>query len=70
MKQSAKSTVSVQGSTVDFFPTESVPCDFIPSQGQVETLAKRLTPEIKRYFADGQVQQEFAAWQARQKNAA
>ena len=40
---------------------------FIPTQDQIDTLARRMMPEIKRFFADVQIQQEFAVWQEKQK---
>ena len=39
---------------------------YTPSQAQIDALARRLLPEIKKFFADGQVQKEFAEWQATQ----
>ncbi len=41
---------------------EVMPDNFIPSQEQIEMLARRMIPEIKRFFADEEVQQEFARW--------
>jgi hypothetical protein len=38
---------------------------FTPTQEQIDTLARRLMPEIKKYFADEQIQKEFAEWQKR-----
>ena len=32
------------------------------SDRQIEIFARRLLPEIKRYFADESVRQEFEAW--------
>ena len=46
-------------------PNEMLPTGFSPSQDQIETLARRLMPEIIKFFADGQVQEEFAQWQER-----
>jgi hypothetical protein len=42
--------------------TETVPAVFAPSQEQIDVLARRLMPEIKRFFADEQIQQEFESW--------
>ena len=56
-------------STTPDLTTEIIPTGFTPSQEQLDDLARRLMPEIKKYFADGQVQAEFAAWLAK-KNAA
>ena len=42
--------------------TETVPRDFVPSQDQIDALARRLMPEIKKFFADVQVQKEFTEW--------
>ena len=41
---------------------------FTPTQAQIDTFARRLAPEIKKFFADEQIQKEFAKWQ--EKNAA
>ena len=43
--------------------TETEPTQFAPTQAQIDALARRLMPEIKRFFADVQVQREFAEWQ-------
>ncbi len=40
----------------------SVPNDVVPSSEQIDALALRLIPDIKRFFADEQIQKEFAAW--------
>jgi len=50
--------------------TETVPTDFTPTQEQFDALARRLMPEIKKFFADEQVQKEFAEWKGRQDRAA
>jgi len=42
---------------------------FVPSREQIDALACRLMPEIKKFFADEQVQQEFVRWQENQKTA-
>ncbi len=41
---------------------EALPENFIPSQEQIEMLARRMIPEIKRFFADEEVQHEFSRW--------
>jgi len=46
--------------------TEIIPADYIPTQDQLDALARRLMPEIKKFFADEQIQQEFAEWKSRQ----
>ena len=48
--------------------TVIIPADFIPSDEQIDALARRLTPEIKRFFADDEIQREFAEW--KEKRAA
>ena len=48
--------------TAPTLETETIPSDFSPTQEQIDTLARRLMPEIKRFFADKQIQQEFADW--------
>ena len=35
----------------------------IPTQEQISALARRLMPEIKRFFVDPQIRKEFADWQ-------
>jgi len=52
----------------DPIQTETEPADYVPTQLQIETLARRLIPEIKRFFADEQIQREFAEWQAKQNS--
>jgi len=42
---------------------ETVPVGFKPSQAQIDALAKRLIPEIKRYFADDNIQKDYQKWQ-------
>ena len=42
--------------------------NFTPTKEQINTLACRLLPEIKKFFADEQVQKEFEAWKARQNS--
>lgn len=57
-------------STTPALRTEIIPAGFTPSNEQIDALARRLMPEIKKYFADEQVQKEFAEWQAKKKTAA
>jgi len=47
----------------------SLGVEFSPSQEQIETLAHRLMPEIKKYFADERIQKEFEEWKESQKTA-
>ena len=42
--------------------TETVPAEMVPTQEQIDALARRLMPEIKRFFADENVRQEFDRW--------
>ena len=42
---------------------------FKPTDEQIDALARRLMPEIKKFFADEQIQREFAEWQKKQKTA-
>ena len=44
----------------------NVDTKFTPTKEQINALACRLLPEIKKFFADEQVQKEFEAWKARQ----
>ena len=46
--------------------TESFPGGFTPTQEQIDDLARRMMPEIKRFFADEQIQREFEEWLAKQ----
>jgi hypothetical protein len=46
--------------------TETVPAGFTPTQEQIDALARRMMPEIKKFFADEQIQKEFIEWQERQ----
>ena len=39
--------------------------DFAPTQEQIDAFARRLMPEIKKFFADEQVRREFTEWQAK-----
>jgi len=59
MKKSSKNTPQLT--------TETVPAIFSPTQEQIDALARRLIPEIKRFFADEQIQKEYAKWQQQQK---
>ena len=45
--------------------TETIPASYSPSQEQIAALAHRLMPEIKKFFADEQIQKEFAEWKER-----
>jgi len=38
------------------------------SDKQVEILARRLLPEIKRYFANEKIRREFEAWERKQQD--
>ena len=42
--------------------------EFTPTQTQIDMIARRLMPEIKKYFADEQIQDEFAKWQEEHRN--
>ena len=35
---------------------------------QIEILARRLLPEIKRFFANEDIRKEFEEWQQKQQN--
>jgi len=48
---------------------ESIDIEFAPSKEQVDALAHRLMPEIKKYFASEQIQREFKEWKENQKMA-
>jgi len=37
------------------------------SEKQIEIFARRLLPEIKRFFADEKIQQEFNEWQSKRQ---
>ena len=38
------------------------------SDKQIEIFARRLLPEIKRFFADEDIRREFEEWQREQRN--
>ena len=48
---------------------DTVLADMDLTKEQIDALARRLMPEIKRFFADEQVQQEFARWLDRKEVA-
>jgi len=56
--------------TIPVLHIETIPANFTPTQEQIDSLARRMMPEIKKYFSDEQVQREFAEWQERQMQAA
>ena len=39
------------------------------SEEQIEILARRLLPEIKRFFADENIRKEFAEWQLKRRDS-
>lgn len=41
------------------------PANFAPTDDQIDAMARRLMPEIKRFFADESIQREFEAWKKR-----
>jgi hypothetical protein len=45
---------------------KTVPANFTPTQDQIDALARRMMPEIKKFFADEQIQREFAEWKEQQ----
>ena len=55
MKKSQKPTQTLH--------TETVPANFAPTQEQIDALARRIMPEIKKFFADDLIRQEFSKWQ-------
>jgi len=59
-----------KASTTPELNTVIIPAGFTPSDEQINALARRLTPEIKRFFADEHIQNEFAVWKERQKASA
>ena len=42
---------------------ETAPNAFTPSQEQIDAFARRLMPEIKKFFADENIRQGFIKWQ-------
>jgi hypothetical protein len=54
MKKSATANLSPPATT----PSEN----FTPSREQIETISRRLVPEIKKFLADELTQNEFAKW--------
>ena len=61
MKKSQKRNPTSHGETVHF--------GFTPSQEQINALARRLAPEIKKLFADEQIRHEFEKWRLNQDSA-
>jgi len=51
----------------DAFYVVTEPAQFVPSQTQLDALARRLIPEIKKLFADEQIQREYTEWLERRK---
>ena len=46
--------------------TETIPENFDHSQEIIDAFARRLLPEIKKYFAEESVQREFEKWREKQ----
>ena len=46
---------------------EVSPGKFKPTDEQIKALAHRLMPEIKKYFTDEHIRQEFVDWLRKQK---
>ena len=42
--------------------------DFQVSEKQIEILARRLLPEIKKFFANEDIRKEFEEWQRKQRD--
>ena len=42
--------------------------EFAPTQKQIEALARRFIPEIKKFLANDEIQKEFAEWKAKQES--
>jgi len=38
------------------------------SEKQIEILARRLLPEIRKFFADEEIRKEFKEWQEKKQN--
>jgi len=47
--------------------TEVTPSNYNPTDEQINAFARRMMPVIQQFFADEQVQQEFARWQEKHK---
>ena len=45
----------------------AIPNGFVPTHEQIDMLARRLMPEIKRFFTDSQIQQKFTEWLEKQQ---
>ena len=41
---------------------KTLPVNYIPTNAQVEALAKLLVPEIKRFFIEERTQKKFNEW--------
>ncbi|MCL1903462.1 MAG: hypothetical protein FWF94_03490 [Oscillospiraceae bacterium] len=55
-RASTTPTLTIQAATNEFAPTKT----------QIDALARRLMPEIKKFFANDNIQKEFAKWQKKQ----
>ena len=42
--------------------TETAPADYTPTDAQIDALARRIIPEIKKYFADEDIQRKYNEW--------
>ena len=49
--------------------TKTVQSDFVISQKQIDALASRLLPEIKKFYTDERTQKEFNEWKEKQNIA-
>ena len=67
--QNARPASEKSISTAQSLEAETFPVNYIPSSDQVNTLAKLLAPEIKKFFADERTQKEFIEWKERHKVA-
>lgn len=43
--------------------------EYTPTKEQIDALARRLMPEIKKFLANDEIQKEFAKWKEKQAPA-
>jgi ADP-ribose pyrophosphatase YjhB (NUDIX family) len=69
MMKNTSGTQRHDGAAAQSMAVHAVPGDFVPTREHIDALARRMMPEIKRFFADEQIQREFAEWMAQQQSA-
>ncbi|MCL1904392.1 MAG: hypothetical protein FWF94_08235 [Oscillospiraceae bacterium] len=57
-----------KASTIPTLTIQAATNEFAPTKAQIDALARRLMPEIKKFFADDNIQKEFAEWKAKKES--